>query len=90
MIARLAVQSGAQTFIHNAIMLIDTSDNDSYNQVHWLIGMPHLSTKTSNDSDFGESFIFRESFRFRDSFRFGRHSDLEGNTDLGSHSGLGR
>ena len=51
-------------------MLIDTSDNDSYNQVHWLIGMPHLSTKTSNDSDFGESFIFRESFRFREIVRF--------------------
>ena len=33
MIAILAVQSCAQTFIHNAIMLIDTSDKASYNQV---------------------------------------------------------
>ena len=32
MIALLAVQSGAQTFIHNATMLIDTSDNALYSQ----------------------------------------------------------
>ena len=48
MIALLAVQSCVETFIYNAIMLIDTSDNASYNQVHWLIRTPHLSIKASN------------------------------------------
>ena len=48
MIPLLAVQSCAQTFIHNAIMLIDTSDNASYNQVHGLIRTPYLSIKASN------------------------------------------
>ena len=48
MIALLAVQSCAETFIHNAIMLIDTSDNTSYNQVHWLSRTPYLSIKASN------------------------------------------
>ena len=41
--------SCAQMFIHNAIMLIDTSDNALYNQVHWLIRTPYLSIKASND-----------------------------------------
>ena len=49
MIALLAIQSCAQTFIPNAIMLIDTTDNASYNQVHWLIRMPYLSIKASNE-----------------------------------------
>ena len=53
MIALLAVQSCAQTFIHNAIMLIDTSDNASYSQVHWLIRTPYLSIKASNAFLFG-------------------------------------
>ena len=52
MIALLAVQSCAQTFIHNAIMLIDISDNASYNQVHLLIRTPYLSIKASNVSNF--------------------------------------
>ena len=33
MIALLAVQSSAQTFIHNAILFIDTFNNAWYNQV---------------------------------------------------------
>ena len=49
MIALLTVQSCAQTFIHNAIMFIDTSDNASYNQVHWLTRTSYLSIKASND-----------------------------------------
>ena len=48
MIALLAVQSCAQIFIHKAIMLIDNSDNASFNQVHWLIRTPYLSIKASN------------------------------------------
>ena len=48
MIVLLAVQSCAHTYIHNAIMLIDTSDNASYNQVHWIIRAPYLSIKASN------------------------------------------
>ena len=50
MIALLAVQSYAQTFIHNAIMPIDTSDNASHHQHHWLIRTPYLSIKASNGS----------------------------------------
>ena len=42
MIAHLAVQSSTQTFIHNAFLLIDTSDNARYNQVHLLIGTSYL------------------------------------------------
>ena len=44
-----AVQSSVQTFVHNAIMLIDTSDNAWYNQTHWLIRTPYLSTIASNE-----------------------------------------
>ena len=40
-----AAQSSVQTHIHNAILVIDTSNNASYNQVHWLVGMPYLSIK---------------------------------------------
>ena len=49
-IALSAVQSYAQTFIRNAIrsMFIDTSDNFSYNQVHWLIRTPYLSIIANN------------------------------------------
>ena len=42
------VQSSVQTFIHNAIMFIDTSNNDWYLQAHWIIGTPYLSIITSN------------------------------------------
>ena len=45
-IALSAAQSSAQTRIHNAILVIDTSNNASYNQVHWLV---HLSIKASNE-----------------------------------------
>ena len=55
MIALLVVQSCAQTFIHNAIMLTDTSDNASYNQVHWLISTLYFSIKASNEIDGGHS-----------------------------------
>ena len=48
MIAHLAVQSCAQKFIHNAIMFIDTSNNASYNQVHWPVRRPYLSIKASD------------------------------------------
>ena len=48
-IALSAAQSSAQTRIHNAILVIDTSNNASYNQVHWLVRMPYLSIKASND-----------------------------------------
>ena len=46
-IALLAVQSPEQTRIHDAILVIDTSNNVSYNQVHWLVRMPYLSIKAS-------------------------------------------
>ena len=36
--------------VHNAIMLIDTPDNASHNQDHWLIRTPYLSMKASNDT----------------------------------------
>ena len=44
-----AVQSSAHTFIHNAFLFIDTSNNVSYNQAHWLTGVPYLSTIASNE-----------------------------------------
>ena len=47
-IALSAAQSSAQTRIHNAILVIDTSNNASYNQVHWLVRTPYLSIKASN------------------------------------------
>ena len=50
-IALSAAQSTAQTRIHNAILVIDTSNNASYNQGHWLFEIPYLSIKTSNDSN---------------------------------------
>ena len=43
MMAFSGVQLAVQTFIHNAILFIDTSNNAWYNQAHWLIGMPYLS-----------------------------------------------
>ena len=50
MIALSAVQSSAQTYIHNGILFIDTSNNAWYNQVHWLIGTSYLSIIASNSS----------------------------------------
>ena len=47
-IALSAAQSSAQTRIHTAILVIDTSNNASYSQVHWLVGTPYLSIKASN------------------------------------------
>ena len=47
-IARSAVQSSTQTRIHNAILFIETSNNASYNQVHWLFMTPYLAIKASN------------------------------------------
>ena len=47
-IALSAAQSSVHTCIQSAILVIDTSNNASYNQVHWLVGMPHLSIKASN------------------------------------------
>ena len=48
MIALSAVQSSVQTFIHNVILFIDTSNNAGYNQAHWLIGTSYLPTIASN------------------------------------------
>ena len=48
MIAILAAQSSAQTFIHSAILFIDTSNNAWYSQTHWLIRMPQLPIIASN------------------------------------------
>ena len=50
-IALLAAQSSVQTHIHNAIVFIDTSNNASHNQVHWLFGKPYLVIKASNVED---------------------------------------
>ena len=59
MIALSAVQSSARTFIHNAILFIDISDNAWYNQVHWLLGTPYLSKITSNELlNFAQCFCF--------------------------------
>ena len=49
MIALSVVESSAQTVIHNAILLIDTSNNVSCNQAHWLIRTPYLSIIASNE-----------------------------------------
>ena len=49
-IALSAAKSPAQTRIQNAILVIDTSSNASYNQVHWLVRTPYLSIKASNES----------------------------------------
>ena len=43
-----AAQSSTQTCIHSAILVIDTSNNASYNHVHWSVGTPYLSIKASN------------------------------------------
>ena len=45
-----AEQSSAQTRIHSAILVIDTSNNASYNQFHLLVRTPYLSIKASNTS----------------------------------------
>ena len=48
-IAVFTVQSSVQTFIHNAIVFIDTSINVWYNQAHWRFGTPpYLSIIASN------------------------------------------
>ena len=47
-IALSAIQSSAQTRIHSAILVIDTCNNASYNQVHWLVRTQYLSIKASN------------------------------------------
>ena len=51
-IALFAAQSSAQISIDNAILVIDTSNNASYNQVHWLVGTPYLSIKAINDHSY--------------------------------------
>ena len=54
-IALSAVQSSTQTFIHNAILFINTTNNAWYNEAHWLIGTPYLSTLASNEKIFHAS-----------------------------------
>ena len=49
-IALSVAQSFAQTFIYNANLFTDTSDNAYYNQIHWLIRTPHFSIIGSNES----------------------------------------
>ena len=49
MIALSAVQSSAQTFIHNDILFNDISNNAWYKQAHWLIRTPYLSIIASNN-----------------------------------------
>ena len=46
--ANSAAQSSAQTHIHSAIVVIDTSNNAWHSQVHWLVETPHLVVKASN------------------------------------------
>ena len=43
-----AAQSSAQTHIHSAIVVIDTSNNAWHSQVHWLVETPYLAVKASN------------------------------------------
>ena len=57
-------QSSAQTRIHSAFLVIDTSNNASYNQVHWLVGMPYLSIKASNDHNYQLHSIASEGYVF--------------------------
>ena len=47
-IALSAAQSCVQTHIRSTIVVIDTYDNASYNQVHWSVGMQYLSIKAIN------------------------------------------
>ena len=46
--ANSAAQSSAQTHIHSAIVVIDTSNNAWHSQVHWLFGTAYLTVKASN------------------------------------------
>ena len=46
------VQSSAQTFIHNAVLFIDSFNNAWHLQAHWLIGTPYLSTIASNGTSY--------------------------------------
>ena len=65
MIALSTVQSSAQTFIHNAVLFIDTSNNAWYNQPHWLIWTPYLSIIASNGFPFmkGVANFFCDSYQ---------------------------
>ena len=58
MIALSAVQSFAQTFIHNAIFFIDTSNDAWYVQGYWLIWTSYLSVIASNGQDELDNFKF--------------------------------
>ena len=49
--ANLATQSSAQTHIHSAIVVIDTSNNAWHSQVHWLVETPYLAVKASNGNN---------------------------------------
>ena len=48
-IALSAAQSSAQTHIHSAIVVIDTSNHAWHSQVHWLVETPYLAIKASNE-----------------------------------------
>ena len=47
--ANSAAQSSAQSHIHSAIVVIDTSNNAWHSQVHWLVQTPYLAVKASNE-----------------------------------------
>ena len=55
--ANSAAQSSAQTHIHSAIVVIDTSNNAWHSQVHWLVGTPYLAVKASNELHWNFSSI---------------------------------
>ena len=66
MIALSAVQTSAQTIIHNAFLFTDTSDNASYNQLHWLTRSPYLSVIASNDLSLRRRYGCFLPFRIQD------------------------
>ena len=52
LLAFIAAQSSTQTRMHSAILVIDTANNVSYHQVHWLVRTRYLLIKASNDVEF--------------------------------------
>ena len=65
MIALSVVQSYAQSFIYNAILFIDTSNNAWYNQADWLIRIPYLSIIASNAGFRGFPALFTKPLASR-------------------------
>ena len=63
-----AVQSSTETHIHSAILVIDTSNNASYNQVNWLVDTPYLAIKASNVNGMVGSTLMRICINCRSSW----------------------